>query len=456
MSMSPLIAASEKTQAKFINSRRVIVIVMFAIPTVMLLISAILLVIKTRAVPPGLPWTYTESNVSALLHSRLLKEADSWYPMMVANQWQRDHHGGDVYQALFFDQHIRYQYPNTSLLFIEWLPVDRTVAIRLLNIGNLVLAAVNILGMMLLVSTLIDHMGTRSRKLPAERTLFVATAVVATACYFPILKALSLGQMQIFLDMLYTFSCYFLLRARPTWSGAIIGLSTLVKPQMGLFLVWAIIGRQTRFALGMASVAGAGFILSLFVYGIEWPLGYLHVLQFLGAHGESFYANQSVNGIVNRLLDNGTNVTWIGGRFAPSNIVVYATTAISTATLVAVGLISGLRRFSQNASLPSFLFAGICFTMASPIAWQHHYGILLPAFAFCFIEIFAREAAVGRVFWPIRILLAVSFILSANSFAMTNLFASGGLNIIQSYLFFAALGTLFSVAFLSREMSATP
>jgi alpha-1,2-mannosyltransferase len=437
------------------RAHRYLVGILVAIPVVMILISIVLDVMRIKS-GGALPWVYTESNISALLHARFLSGNDSWYPMLAAREWLRAHHGGDVYAALFFNGNVKYQYPDTSLLLIEWLPNDRATATRLLNIGNFGLAAANIIGMTLLMSALIDRAQAAGRRLAVGRPVLLAIGAVATACYYPMLKALSLGQMQILLDLLYTVACYFLIRARPAWSGALVGLSTLVKPQMGLLLVWAIIRRERKFAIGMVSVAAGGGVLSLVVYGVHWPLEYLRVLQFLSAHGESHFANQSVNGLVNRLVGNGVNVSWLGpSRFAPYNGLVYAATTISSLFFMAVGVAIGFRRGSSADPLTSFLIAGICFTLASPIAWQHHYGILLPAFAFCLIELLAREQSDRRSLWGRWVLLAATYLLAANSFAMVNLLADSGLNFLQSYLFFAALATLFLVVTLARSDRAT-
>lgn len=454
MSDSPAIGGVGNSAVRPEGTRRSLLVVLLAIPVTMLLISAILFAIKSRAASPGLPWVYTESNISALSHARLLEGNDSWYPMLAAREWLRAHHGGDVYQALFFNQRIKYQYPNTSLFLIQWLPADRAVATRMLNLVNFGLAAANVVGMMLLMSALVDRMTTAGWKISARKPILVAIGGVATICYFPFVKALSIGQMQVLLDLLFTAACYFIVRAKPGWSGAMVGLSMLVKPQMGLLLVWAVIGRQMRFAVGLLAVAVTGFVLSLVAYGFEWPFGYLRVLGFLGTYGESYFGNQSVNGIVNRLLDNGVNVFWFGqARFAPYNAVVYAATLISTIVFVLLGVASGLWRGKGAVVLPSFLVASICFTLASPIAWHHHYAILLPAFAYCLIAQIDREAATGHVSGFVRGLLAIMFVVSANAFSMVNLLAETPLNFLQSYLFFAALGTLALVATLARSDS---
>jgi hypothetical protein len=73
-------------------------------------------------------------------------------------------------------------------------------------------------------------------------------------------------------------------------------------------------------------------------------------------------------------------------------------------------------------------------TIASPIAWEHHYGVLLPIFAILFANMVGERA---RLAW-----LAASYLLAANFFLAANALAGSALNIVQSYLLAAALVAL--------------
>ena len=59
-----------------------------------------------------------------------------------------------------------------------------------------------------------------------------------------------------------------------------------------------------------AAVPIAG--LSLFRYGLHNNLAYLDVLSFLSKHGESFFANNSVNGILNGYLSPNNSSAPLG------------------------------------------------------------------------------------------------------------------------------------------------
>ena len=47
--------------------------------------------------------------------------------------------------------------------------------------------------------------------------------------------------------------------------------------------------------------------------------------------------------------------------------------------LIGMALFWNFRK--QQANVADFCLAALSFTMASPIAWEHHYGILLPILA---------------------------------------------------------------------------
>ncbi len=73
--------------------------------------------------------------------------------------------------------------------------------------------------------------------------------------------------------------------------------------------------------------------------------------------------------------------------------------------------------------------------MASPIAWEHHYGILLPIFAL-FAPLCLAQRPFGRCSgWY----LLSAFFLTSQRLDLTNRLADTHLNILQSYLFFGAL-----------------
>ena len=140
-----------------------------------------------------------------------------------------------------------------------------------------------------------------------------------------------------------------------------------------------------------------------------------------------------MNGLLNRMLFNGNNLNWDAHSFAPYNQWVYLGTTLSSFFFVVSALFCKPHGHQQS-QLTDLSIAALSFTMASPVAWTHHYGIMLPIFALALPATLAsRLGASGLA------LLAGPYVLSSNYFQLTNHFAGTSLNFVQSYLFFGAV-----------------
>jgi hypothetical protein len=191
-------------------------------------------------------------------------------------------------------------------------------------------------------------------------------------------------------------------------------------------------------------------VLSLWLYGWETHVDYLSVLSFISQHGESFHANQSVNGTLNRMLFNGNNRVWEAHLFAPYNAFVHAGTVVSSLGIIAMALFFR-RRESERAPLADMLVAALSFTLAAPIVWEHHYGVLLPMFAAALPAVVGSKH-LGR---PALALLALAYVLVSNNFRVLNRLADTHWNFLQSYVFYGGL-LLLAVLYRLRHAQAKP
>jgi hypothetical protein len=170
-------------------------------------------------------------------------------------------------------------------------------------------------------------------------------------------------------------------------------------------------------------------------YGWANHVDYLKVVSFLSEHGETYYPNQSVNGLLNRIMgiaepSQYRNLDFLAGQFPPLNPLVYGATLISSLAILAKAL---LRRGTASDSdrILDFSLMALSCTMASPIAWEHHYGVLLPIFA---VLVAAATPGALWVAW-----LAAAYSLTSVYIPATMLLAQSPLNFLQSYLLFGAL-----------------
>lgn len=367
---------------------------------------------------------------------------DSWKPMRMARAWLAGPRDGRLYQEIFFERGVKLQYPPTSVLWLDalaLLPGDWTSNTALNALSWLAVLATVLLSVMVL-----DRAARGPPATAADRTLRALLAGAAGLAFYPLVRGFYLGQVQTWIDALVAGLVLAFLLGRPATSGVLTGLVCLIKPQLGVLLLWALLRGHRRFAIGFLAVAGGLGGVSLASYGLGNHLDYLQVLSFIGRHGESFHPNQSVNGLVHRLLGNGNNLAWVDA-FPPFDARVWAATLASSAALLGAALF-WRRRDAPQAPVLDLAVVVTSVTLASPVAWTHHYAVLLPLFAVAVPSCLAardRRALLG--------VLAVSFLLVANTWRVSNRLANTPWNFVQSYVLF---GGLLFLALLYRLRAA--
>jgi len=244
---------------------------------------------------------------------------------------------------------------------------------------------------------------------------------------------------------LFALACLSLAKRATLTAGSFIGAVCLVKPQFALFLLWAGIRRQTYFAAAQITVLAAGSLLSAALYGLHDNIQYLGVLSYLSQHGESHWDNTSINGFVSRIIHPDLSFS---REFPPFDMATYLITMVSSAAIVMFALLAN-RQGRSAGGLLDFMMAGLCFTLAAPIAWGHHYGVVMPILAVVFIEIVLRVDGARR-----RTLLAiwgVSFLLFSVNWNVTDVLGGTPLTFLQSWRLFAAIGLIWLVFDLQTD-----
>jgi hypothetical protein len=350
---------------------------------------------------------------------------DSWKPMATASRFAAEQPGASIYEEVFFRRGMKFQYPPSALLFTSRL---ERPALHLLSWLALWIT--------IIVSVYLFERGLRgsgygpSGAMDAVLRVLIAAALAAT--FYPLVKAYSLGQIQVWIDALFAVLVASWAR-RPAVSGVCLGLMCLIKPQFALIECWAVVRRQRRFAAVSAAVVLAGLFVSIASYGLQSHLDYLRVLTFISERGETFYANQSFNGLLNRLSFNGPNLEWQETAFPPPHRLVQSGTTLAALALIAAAWL-GPRRESQG-SVFDLAIISLTATAVSPVAWEHHYGILLPLFAATAGETLRRKPL--GTYTAAALMLA--FVLTGQFFQPLQWFAATPFNVLQSYVLFGAL-----------------
>ena len=283
---------------------------------------------------------------------------------------------------------------------------------------------------------------------PGQRASWAAAfAFIAGIIFYPVNKAMMSGQIQLWLDLGFTVAVLAWWRRQHFTAGLLLGLACAIKPQFGLFLLWGLVWRRWSFVAGFLAVALPIGALSVALYGLPNHIAYLEVLSFISRHGEAYAANNSINGILNRLLLDGPSPAFDPHAFAPYNPYVHAGTILATLGFLLLALAPAVLRRGREPGPLEFGIAGLCFTMASPIAWDHHYGIMLPLYV-----VTLQALLTGA---PLRLqrsgllLLALSWCLSAGFPTSLRAIGLPPWNIVQAHLFFGAtilLGLMLAVA----------
>jgi hypothetical protein len=178
-------------------------------------------------------------------------------------------------------------------------------------------------------------------------------------------------------------------------------------------------------------------------------LDYLPVLNYLSHHGETFYPNQSLNGMLNRLLHNGDASIWNLHDYPPYNPMVYWPTAIFSLICIVCGLWIPVRDGWQGTSA-DFLLFGCLTVLVSPIAWHHHYG----GFYYLFIYLLARhEQIFAQWKW---LWLALAYLVMVDRFPRLDEYLYGLPSLLDNYLFFGSILALVTLIWAEKTSKTAP
>jgi Glycosyltransferase family 87 len=363
---------------------------------------------------------------------------DSWFPMSRALDFLHGSSSDLVYQKLFFSEHVKFQYPPTGLLALDllrWLGIGTSAGFNAINAGLLIVTglvfsafSVQILGQIRFFSL----------RVPVGPIAFLAAIR-----FYPSNLAFQIGQMQILLGLLFLLACWASWHDRRALAGCLIALAATVKPQffpLGLLALWR---KNWSFVAGLAAVTAASLVLSISLYGWRTHLDYLDVLGFLSKHGEYQHLNQSVDGILVRWLYQGPSLDRDPSGLIPQSAFppyiagVYIPTILSSVLMLVIPFLVRAKANDRTSRLLEFCGASILFTMASPIAWVHHYNILLPIYVVALKAVFDRWQGIRAA--TVLTLLAASFVLTGYPLVPAGDPTMPSLNLLQSHVFFGAL-----------------
>lgn len=369
---------------------------------------------------------------------------DSWGPMALALEYLAEPGPKTLYAALFFEGGIKFQYPPSALFVLLAMFLAGPERVRISDdMAPAMWPAVNdlvgwgfILMMIVCSAALLEIALKRnhgSEDWRRFRILRIAIVAIMTLAFYPFVKGFTLGQVQLWINAAFALALLFFALEWRAASGLILGVLSLLKPHYGLIVLWGLRNREWYFAITLFLAAIFGLAFSVWTFGFANHLDYLSVVSFMSERGESYYPNQSINGLLNRFIGRSFpelyhNADYGNGGFPPYNGWVYWPALVASAAILLSAL---LRRSDDFNRLVSLCLMAVSITIAAPIAWEHHYGLLLPVYAVAFPALAANRT---RLIW-----LALSYLLVATFIAAARLLAPGVWNVFQSYMFFGAL-----------------
>jgi alpha-1,2-mannosyltransferase len=411
----------------------------FTLPRKMLIFLALNAVLLSgilwAASPPGYKDTVLR-QASDFLHAK--SGGDSWGVMSTAYDYLRWPHQTPIYSEMFFDRGVKIQYPPPALFVIPAMRLGGYERLRLAEAyygpwpsTNDVVGWAFILTMIGAIAALLHIHLRRVNALPdgaASIALTIALAAGFTLTFYPVMKAYTLGQIQVWLNSLFALSLLCFTTGRKVLSGVLLGFVCLVKPHFGLFLAWALVRREWRFIVAFAAIVCVGLAASLATFSFADHLDYLRMLSHMAERGEAYFPNQSINGLLNRLMgiadpEHYNNLVFNVAHFPPFNGLVYGATVV-TSSIILIAAIAWRDR--DHDGVFDFCRMAVSLTVASPIAWEHHYGILLPVYAVMLPAVLHDRR---RAAW-----LIASYVLASNFIPATKLLAATPFNVLQSYL----------------------
>jgi hypothetical protein len=259
--------------------------------------------------------------------------------------------------------------------------------------------------------------------------------VLASLVFYPLMRMYEIGQIQTWLDAALILALLLWLSGQRVSVGVLLALVCVLKCNLAVIVLWALLRREWRFVAGFAVTVGVLGVATLAIYGLAVNIEYLKLLSYLARRGESFVSNQAFNGLLNRAIFNGNNLVWDGTHTQIQLIswVYYATLATSIAIMVPC--LWPRPADGRLASWTDFAIALMSFTLASPVAYEGHFGFLVPIFAMLLLGL-ARGEDTPPMAW---FTLALAFALCANWISATDALAATHANVAQSYVFFGVL-----------------
>lgn len=381
---------------------------------------------------------------------------DSWRPMQLAyDHWVESQEQSLLYTDLLLPVKVKFLYPPTALLitqFIETNNIDLLAFSTAATIFFLFLMAAGVVATAL-------HIYKSYPAQPLSPTDQAAVGILLTLLlftFYPVVKAATLGQMQVWLNAFFAIAILCYVAGWDILAGVMLGLMASIKPHYALFILWGLLRGNKKLVIAIMVTGLTGVLLGMSEFGFSMYIDYLRGLSFVTQHGESVYTNQSFNALAGRFFsvrypEVFNNLRWNAYRYPPYNIWVFSFTQATSAAVLLIALWK-TKNQSIESKTADFLLMGLGATLASPIAWEHHYGILFPIFVCVWLMMWFGNV-LSKSGWA-KAAFLLFYLTAANIFPFAKFVADSYFNVLQSYLLMAACGLFLILLSIKHPLPA--
>src|SRR4030065_434602 len=293
------------------------------------------------------------SHALKFLDFSRIKAPGDIIPLYDDLQTEKKYGSSLIYRENFFKRRLKFIYPPTALVFFRPLQdLDRD---RFIFVTTSIINRIFLFFGIGTIFWLFNGFANRAGRTRGDIVLQNSALPLLLFTFYPYFKAFTLGQAQIWINALLLFSLLTFDRGKEGLSGVAMGFCTLIKPSYGLALLWGLLAKRRRFAVAFLIVVLCGLAASLALYGWQNHLDYVRALNYIGNHGEGYYPNQSINGFLNRILQNGNNLRWVADKDPPAHAPVRWGTTARSLLILGLALCSGWRNRKRLNFLPSRL-----------------------------------------------------------------------------------------------------
>jgi len=208
---------------------------------------------------------------------------------------------------------------------------------------------------------------------------------------FPIKFTLGMGQSNLLAYFGLLFGIWLYQKKQIAQSGLVVGMVILIKPILGIFLLYFLIKRPKMIIYSFLIIITA-FLITVF-FG-KFPL-YVYYLKHLipnlfSSQGKEVYYNQSLTGFISRLDFNQNLGQWFNYLISIS-LTIY--------------VILKLKNQKTNHSIATLL---CLLLIINPLSWQHHFVFLI--FPFILVGKTLNKKSLKNII----ALIIIYFLLSTN------------------------------------------